>query len=406
MTAERVVVINDSSVARGGGTALAMRLACDLEARGLDVVLLCGDNGAGSPVRRTHGFGGTRLDAAGPSSAFRNLWNRDAARFVADCIAREDTPRTVYHVHVWQQIFSPALFHALRPVWSRVLLHAHDFFLACPTGSFFDFPRSAVCDRAPLSASCLACRCDKRSSLHKAFATVRAFARRLAWPAGAHPLVAMIHPGQAPYLLRGGAPADRLRLLRNPVDFFDPDLPDDVAARDDVLFVGRLAPEKGVDLLADACAMVGRRLIVVGEGPVGETLRERPEVELLGWRDRAGVRAAMGRAGLLAFPSRHPDPFGLVVVEALSAGLPVVLPSHVLLGTEVASGGAGETFRGGDVADLARALSVVRGRPAMEMSALAPGQARRSASSARDWVDACISLYGELTARPDVAAPS
>ena len=51
--------------------------------------------------------------------------------------------------------------------------------------------------------------------------------------------------------------------------------------------------------------------------------RQYPEVAFLGWRSREEMADLVGDARLLAMPSRYPEPFGLVALEAMAAGLPV-----------------------------------------------------------------------------------
>jgi glycosyltransferase involved in cell wall biosynthesis len=109
------------------------------------------------------------------------------------------------------------------------------------------------------------------------------------------------------------------------------------AARDlDVTFLGRLTPLKGADLLIDALADAGRalkrpaRALVAGEGPLRAAMTEKAgldglvEAELPGWIDAAARDAALARTKVLALPSRWPEPFGLVGLEAARFGVPAV----------------------------------------------------------------------------------
>ena len=73
-------------------------------------------------------------------------------------IAAHDTPGTVYHLHGWSQILSPAIFAALAPVRARLILSAHDFFLVCPNGAYADMTSGAPCTHAPLGLSCVTAR--------------------------------------------------------------------------------------------------------------------------------------------------------------------------------------------------------------------------------------------------------
>jgi len=100
-----------------------------------------------------------------------------------------------------------------------------------------------------------------------------------------------------------------------------------------ILFASRLTPEKGARLLLDAFARMGvtAQLELAGSGIAAKATERavaahprRERIRLLGHLDDAGIRAAYGRASVVVAPSLWPEPFGLVGIEALAAGRPVV----------------------------------------------------------------------------------
>ncbi|ABS05145.1 glycosyltransferase family 4 protein [Kineococcus radiotolerans] len=106
--------------------------------------------------------------------------------------------------------------------------------------------------------------------------------------------------------------------------------PDVDAPRDvDVLFVGRLVAEKGVRLLPDLAGVLreGETLVVAGQGVLGadlaRTLAPSPRARLLGEVPAHQVPSLMARAKIVVVPSLD-EPYGMVVVEALTAGACVV----------------------------------------------------------------------------------
>jgi glycosyltransferase involved in cell wall biosynthesis len=107
----------------------------------------------------------------------------------------------------------------------------------------------------------------------------------------------------------------------------------------DVVFLGRLTPLKGADLLLDALRTAGQTLgrpisaVIAGEGPARarlarQALSLRAEgavtADVTGWLDATRRDATLGRAAVLALPSRWPEPFGLVGLEAARFGVPAV----------------------------------------------------------------------------------
>ncbi len=153
---------------------------------------------------------------------------------------------------------------------------------------------------------------------------------------------------------------ERLQLWRRGVDreVFRPDRPGGLDIRralgwkaDDVVitYVGRIAPEKNVDYLADALVIVASRrpdvrILFVGDGPSRRALEGRigSIAHFAGYRGQADLADHYAAGDLFAFASRT-ETLGNVVLEAMSSGLPVVA---------LAAGGVSETVRSGSTGIL------------------------------------------------------
>jgi glycosyltransferase involved in cell wall biosynthesis len=127
-----------------------------------------------------------------------------------------------------------------------------------------------------------------------------------------------------------------------------------------ILYVGRLSKEKGPLVLVDAMASLertGLELLVIGDGPERAALERRavPTVRFAGHLQPQQVRDEMRRARALVFPSLCYETFGMSVVEAMAAGLPVVASD--LGGTpEITGDRAGRLVAPGDVSAWTVAL--------------------------------------------------
>jgi glycosyltransferase involved in cell wall biosynthesis len=168
-----------------------------------------------------------------------------------------------------------------------------------------------------------------------------------------------------------------------------------------LLYVGRIAAEKRLDLLAaalDACPSA--RLAVVGDGParagLAETLRGRPVV-FTGYLRGEALAAAYATADLFVFPS-DTETFGNVALEALASGLPVVAAAGGGLPELVHEDENGLLFPPGAAAALAACVRLLLEDPAR--------RARLAATARRDalgyaWSTRVDELLGHYAALPD-----
>lgn len=208
--------------------------------------------------------------------------------------------------------------------------------------------------------------------------------------------------------------ASRIEVLWNGVDeVFLSGQADPVGARD-VLFVGRLAPEKGVHVLIEAFASIApmfpdSRLRLVGPDSYSPPefidpaasdavtaalrrwttdpkayarhLRELAaplgdRVRFEGATDYRGVAAAMREAAVFAFPSLWHEPFGMPVVEASAAGLPVIATRGGAFSETVEDGRTGLLVERGDVTALAHALARLLADPDLRRQMAVAGRER------------------------------
>lgn len=399
---DRVVVISDYATERGGASRLALLLARTLHARDVPVTVF---SGACIAQDRTSGpefcgvSGASLLEQNRLRAMVRGIWNEPARGSLAALVRKADTPRTVYHVHGFLQTLSPAVFAALHPVRERVVIHAHDYFLACPNGAFFDYRARSECARVPLSAGCSLRNCDKRSYPQKLWRLMRQVVQnRVTSDFLAQSRIILIHQEMRAYLERGGRRLATATTIRNPAQPFLGETAQPQTRRP-FFFVGDIHPYKGVFDLAAAARKAGVPLWFAGDGAGRSELQARyPEFRYAGWQDRAGLAALARQVRAVVVPSLGPEPFGLTLVEALACGLPVIVSDRALLAPEIRAAGAGLTFRAGDSGDLADVLARLGADDDLvqALSRNAVAARERFGKSPEEWCDEILQVYADI----------
>jgi len=212
-------------------------------------------------------------------------------------------------------------------------------------------------------------------------------------------------------LVREFAPADRIRIIPPGIDLAEwrelPGRPPAELALPDryFLFVGRLASNKGIPLLLEALAAIPAgperlRLVLMGQDWGQRTALESQARSLgvadaLRWlghvEDRASYRSIVRGATALVLPSLW-EAFGLVLLEAMAAGTPVVATAVGGVPEVLEAGHAGRLVPFGEPGALAEALRAVVADPGTTERLVARGKTR---VGALDWSE-CARRHEEL----------
>ncbi len=236
------------------------------------------------------------------------------------------------HVHNTWFAVSPSVISVAADAGIPVVMTLHNYRLGClGTDLFRDGAVCSACvGRSVWSGVVHGCYRDSRVLSAVQAVEVTVTRRRRLLDRGVTTFVA---PSQfmADRLVDIGVP--RQRLVVKPHFTDDPgERTMSPSASDEVVYVGRLAPGKGVETLLDAWAARATgtanvaRLSIIGDGPSAEALRSAAtdDVVFHGWQPREAVTERLLGARALAFPSEWYEPFGMVLLEAMSAGLPIV----------------------------------------------------------------------------------
>lgn len=326
-----ILVVSDFACINGGGAKVAIDGARLMADRGLDVTFFA-PVGPVAPELAHPKITTICLDQSdilhSPSkiqAAIQGIWNSQAVQALRDVMDKHDPASTVMHVHSYVKAISPAIGPVLAKGSLKSVFTMHDYFLACPNGGFYDYQKNEICNRRAMGVSCLTTQCDVRKATHKAWRVVR---QGIATSFGKLPsgLKHVIYISEfqreilAPYLPEGCHASH----VPNPVAL--PSGPKvDPRQNDIFLFIGRLNPEKGAAVFAKAARAAGAQAVFVGDGQDKDKIEAaNPEAQILGWKTPAEVSEIIKTARCVVFPSLWPEPLGLVPLEAIHLGVPVI----------------------------------------------------------------------------------
>ncbi len=176
-----------------------------------------------------------------------------------------------------------------------------------------------------------------------------------------------------------------------------------------VVFAGRVVKPKGLGVLIRAARVVDAELVVCGDGlqlaamrRLARRLGVERRVHFRGWLDAEQLARELADASVVVIPSLWPEPFGLVGIEALAAGRPVIASLTGGIADWLEDGVTGVGVRPGDVRGLAHALAELLADPQRRQTLGAAGRAMVAARySPERHVEALLEGYRAARANWD-----
>lgn len=312
---ERVLQVHTRYRQAGGEDQVVEAEKHLLEEAGIDVRQVIFDNAELRDSRSP--LGDLRLAASA-------IWSRAANRRVRAAVAAH-RPQ-VMHVHNTFAAASPSVYAAASARSVPVVQTLHNYRLICPVATLFrdgNVCMDCVGRAIPWPAVAHSCVRESRSqsavatatiSVHRALGT---FARRI-------DTYVALTSFQRQLMVDGSIPAARIRVIPN---FLEPDPGTGDGPRSNILFVGRLAEEKGVAALVGAASLEPGILRVAGSGPLQSMVDQAAaegRIEGLGLLETASVFDEMRRAVAVVVPSIWFEGFPVAVAEAYATGTPVI----------------------------------------------------------------------------------
>lgn len=329
----------------GGAEVFLERLSSDLVTRGHQILVACLSPTParhGNETLQVHEFGlrniywpfdGTRhkpwLKAVWH---LRNAFGRGGASDIDSLLASEKPD--LVHTHNLSG-FTSAVWQKIRARGIPLLHTIHDYALLCPSATMFR--RNANCTTQCLDCRFLSWSNQEHSRFVDAVVGVSGFVleqhvRRGYFPSASH------------HVIHNGNPS---------ADFLSAPLPHKASPVLRVGYLGRLAPSKGIELMLDALTpLVPLRcqVLVAGAGAKEYEAKLKSRYEACGVQfvGRVDSHKFLTDIDVLVTPSLWQEPFGLVLCEAMSAGVPVVASAVGGIPEIVEHGECGFLFERGD----------------------------------------------------------
>jgi glycosyltransferase involved in cell wall biosynthesis len=355
----KILLCNKFYYRRGGDCIYTLALEELLRSKGHEVAVFAMQHPENLPTPWSRYFP-SEVDFHNPRHAVKALTrplglSRVGLKF--EQLLHDFRPDVVHFNNIHSQL-SPIIVevarrHRVPTVWSM-----HDYKLLCPRYDCLQQGRGCCTECYTDTCAVVRHRCMKGSLAASllAYAEARRWDRRRL----SRRVDAFIAPSRfmQTQLAAAGIPEQKVRQLSHFIDV-DRCITDTMEKGDYYCYVGRLSHEKGIETLLEAAAGMDRPLKVVGDGPLRAALEAKyggtPQVEFMGYQPWEVIREVVHGARCLVVPSEWYEVFGLVVMEALCLGTPVV-GADIGAIPELIAPDNGVLFPPGDVVELRGAI--------------------------------------------------
>jgi glycosyltransferase involved in cell wall biosynthesis len=398
-----VVTVCDGAGLTGGTEKVAITSAMELATRGYRSIYFAGEGDL------YPGFEAAGVEAStlGLSDAYhteskrellsRFFWNGSAGEKFSQMLAEKklDPKETVIHFHGFRRVLSGAVVEAAVGSGFKLVFTLHDFGLACPNTSFFNFPNQQICTLKPMSMACHLSQCTHSGLPMKMMQMGRAWKLRMSHMVDKFDHFIYVSNFSRDILLPFIPAKIGQTVLYNPVSDSQEPIAD--CGESDVFsFVGRLSPEKGGLLFAEAAKQAGVRCQFIGKGGEEEKIRNaNPDAVFTGWVTAEDVEAKVRGSRAVVMPSLWYETAGLSVIEAVSRGIPVIVSDKCASVEYMTHERSGLTFASGDVDSLAQALGQMSAGKARTLGANAYKDYWKSPLTTEKYMNGLLDVYAK-----------
>ncbi|MEI6835811.1 MAG: glycosyltransferase [Candidatus Falkowbacteria bacterium] len=289
--------------------------------------------------------------------ALRLIWNREAAKKFGQLL--DETKPDLVHAHNIYHQLSPAILLEAKKRKIPVIMTLHDYKLICP--NYLMFSHGKPCNKCLKGnyLHCLTSNCYN-SYPRSALAVLETYLHNKVWHTYQNNVDLFISPSEylKQMMISAGWPADKIRVLINPAPTYK-----ETSDGQNLLYFGRLAVEKGVDVLLRALKLTNEKLDIVGTGPEETNLKLLTKE--LGLADRVAFHGNQAGENLEEFkriakavilPSVWAENMSLVLLESLAYGKLIIASASGGTPELIKDGETGWLFSPGNFQELAQKI--------------------------------------------------
>ena len=331
-----IIMVCESATVTGGAEKVAIQEAIELAKRGLRVGYIA----AGTESDQAMADAGVEILLLDTTSFFEEpqkgaklqklFWNASIEPEVFRFLSGFEPEKTILHLHTFRLKLSGVVAHIAQKLGFSTFVHCHDYSPICPTSLLYDHRTQSNCERKPMSWSCISCECQNHSWKYKLPKLTSHFWNQTIWKIN-HKSKGFIHISQLEeetIATRGGKQGPSFHVPPIGDAFTGPRI--HAEENRSFLFIGRLTPEKGIEEFLGAAELAGVNPVVVGDGPLGKSLRQRfPSVRFTGWLNKDEIAEELKQARALVVPSVWRETLGLSVIDAMQMGIPCIVSQFV-----------------------------------------------------------------------------
>ena len=345
--------------------------------------------------------------ARNPMDFLRMVHNNQAAEKL-DAFVR-DKKFDVAHLHNIYHHLTPSILPVLARRRIGIVMSMHDYRLACPTKHFLR--SDGLCTRCLPNKfyHAAAGKCASLGGMALAAESfIQRFARRyIRWV----DVFICATQFMRDILISLGVPKSKLVVVPYLISISPPpSLPTQRRVERQVMFFGRLSPEKAPELMLDVARDVPRaKVVIAGGGSMLEQIRQQvrqdkftklTNVEVTGHLEDKELARYLAASPIVVITSRCMENCPMVMLEAMAGGACVIVPDHPPLTEWVRDGVTGRVFASGNGQSLAGVVAeVLADQAAAKRMGQAAGEFIAAHHNTESIMDRTDQLYTEAIRR-------